>query len=124
LCNPTLAQPVVVMRSSYDGSWWIVEGKSVRKLREDDLVGALSDCEVRGSATYCPKEALLLVWSRNGSCAVGLKGVIPEDPDAWCNLARLAELLREKLPEPVIVEDVYAAAAQLIWSSEGVTAST
>ena len=119
-----MAEPVVVVRSFYDKNWWIIEGKSVRKLEERELDEIMANCRSFGLATYCSGEGTLLVWSRRGNCAVGLKGVNPEDPDAWCNVSRLAELLKDRLPEPIMLEDIYASAALMTLNFEEATSAT
>ena len=119
MCNPIHADIVVLIKSKFDGKWWeITNNHTVRRLSDDDVTKMLSNCFSTLTVTYCPHNKTLLVWSKRGNAGIGFRGVDPEDSDVWCNLARLADLLREKLPEPILTEDVYAAASELFWSSQ------
>jgi len=115
MCNPVHADIIVIIKSKFDGKWWIITNNEVERLDDDQLSKLLEGCESTASVTYCYKDNALIVWSRRGKAGIGLRGVEPEDPDVWCNLARLAELLKEKLPEPVLVVDIYGAASELLW---------
>jgi len=115
VCNPIYTDIIVVIKSKFDDKWWIITNNDAEKLDDDQLSRAFESCESTTNVTYCPKDHTLIVWSRRGRAGIGLKGAEPEDPDVWCNLARLAELLKEKLPEPVLVDDIYGAASELLW---------
>jgi len=121
MCNPIHADVLVLMKSRSDGNWWLISNEGARKLDEDSVVRMMDGCFSTSSVTYCPHEGKLLVWSRSGRAAIGLVGADPDDPDVWCNIAKLGELLKGKLPEEISSEDVYAAASDLFWGSPRTT---
>ncbi len=128
MCHPIYpGELFVIMKSKYDNHWWLIRSSGkVSKLNYEEYVKMFESCLNSAQASVCPDEGTVVVWSDKGTAGIGASNVDPYDPNVWCNLASFAELVKDKLPEPITMEDVYAAARTVTFlvKSEGEVALT
>ncbi len=117
MCTPLYpAEAVVIIQSKYDDHFWMVTSSNkVKKLTMDDMVREFSNCYNSMKVTFCPEEGNLLIWSKNGKAAIGVMKADVFDEAVWCNIERFAELVRDKLPEPILPSDLEAARFEITW---------
>jgi len=129
MCNTIYpAKAVVIIKSKYDDHYWIVRGdRKVEKLSPTELGERFATCINYPDLTYCPERGEVLVWGPRGLSAVGF-AYAEISEDLWCNIKRLAKLLKDKLPDPIDEATVDNARKEVEWllsipvSSEPITA--
>jgi len=115
MCEPLYpAEAAIIMQSKYDGHFWMITtSKKVKKLTLDELLKEMDGCYNSTKLTICLEKGTMFVWSRNGLAAVGVLNADVFDESIWCNLEKLAEIVKDKLPEPILPSDIEAAYSEM-----------
>ncbi len=117
MCEPLYpARFIVIIQSSFDNKFWIIKSdKSVRKVDIEELISELKDCYNSTHVSICPNEGKILIWSRNGYSAIGVEKADLFSDDTWCNINKFAELVNERLREPITPSLIDRAKEELLW---------